>query len=92
MLVDSDRTSTPERIQFTLLAFSTVRAQTFLGGAVGDTPPAAARASPVGPPPPPSDAAAQGNTVLTSPLLVRGPHYTHFYLLHDVYSQTLLAC
>ena len=31
---------------------------------------------------------------LTSPLLVRGPHYTHchVYLLHAVYSQTLLAC
>eukprot|EP01046_Picozoa_sp_COSAG06_P000698 COSAG06_NODE_20_length_33882_cov_18.856969_10_plen_49_part_00 len=26
------------------------------------------------------------------PLLVRGPHYTHVYLLHAVYSQTLLAC
>jgi hypothetical protein len=25
-------------------------------------------------------------------LLVRGPHYTHVYLLHAVYSQTLLAC
>eukprot|EP01046_Picozoa_sp_COSAG06_P011742 COSAG06_NODE_674_length_13168_cov_694.183641_8_plen_107_part_00 len=24
---------------------------------------------------------------LTSPLLVRGPHYTHVYLLHAVYSQ-----
>ena len=28
---------------------------------------------------------------LTSPLLVRGPHYTHVYLLHAVYCQTLLA-
>jgi hypothetical protein len=24
-------------------------------------------------------------------LLVRGPHYTHVYLLHAVYCQTLLA-
>ena len=29
---------------------------------------------------------------LTSPLLVRGPHYTHVYLLHAVYSQTLFTC
>ena len=29
---------------------------------------------------------------LTSPLLVRGPHYTHVYLLHAVYSQTLSTC
>ena len=28
---------------------------------------------------------------LTSPLLVRGPHYTHVYWLHAVYCQTLLA-
>ena len=28
---------------------------------------------------------------LTSPLLVRGPHYTHVYWLHAVYCQTLRA-
>jgi hypothetical protein len=28
---------------------------------------------------------------LTSPLLARGPHYAHAYLLHAVYCQTLLA-
>jgi hypothetical protein len=29
---------------------------------------------------------------LTSPLLVWRPHYTHVYMLHAVYCQTLHAC
>ena len=36
--------------------------------------------------------ATNRNRPSPSLLLVRGPHYTHVYLLHAVYSQTLFTC
>ena len=41
---------------------------------------------------PPAERRLTDFEYFTSPLLVRDPHYTHVYLLHAVYSQTLLAC
>eukprot|EP01046_Picozoa_sp_COSAG06_P018686 COSAG06_NODE_1308_length_9914_cov_6.225879_4_plen_108_part_00 len=42
-------------------------------------------------PVPPHEDQPMHRSSLTSPLLVRGPHYTHVYSLHAVYCQTLLA-